>query len=133
MSAATRKVMTSPKDTKSSHNARVETYPLTPDRWRDFVAIMSARFDTRHCWCMWPRLATDYRERSGETNRRSIKKVVDTASAPPGILAYVNGVPAGWCAVAPRSEYSKLDRSRVTAAVDEQPVWSIVCFSVLRP
>ena len=82
---------------------------------------------------MWPRLATNYHLRSPASNRRSIKKVVDTAQAPPGVLAYVDGEPAGWCAIAPRTEYPKLDRTRVTAAVDDKAVWSVVCFLVLRP
>jgi GNAT superfamily N-acetyltransferase len=111
----------------------IETRPLTPDRWRDFAAIMNARYDTRHCWCMWPRLATGYRTRTGAANRRSIKKAVDTAPAPPGVLAYVDGEVAGWCAVAPREDYPRLDRSGVTARVDDKPVWSVVCFTVLRP
>lgn len=112
---------------------RVETHPLTPDRWPDFAAIMNARYDTRHCWCMWPRLAAGYRTRTGAANRRSIKKAVDTAAAPPGVLAYVDGKVAGWCAVAPREEYPRLDRSSVTARVDDEQVWSVVCFTVLRP
>jgi len=56
--------------------------------------------------------------------------VVDTAAAPPGVLAYVDGEPAGWCAVAPRTEYKRLARSRATAPFDDQPVWSVVCFFV---
>jgi hypothetical protein len=100
----------------------IDTHPLTPDRWRDFAALMNSRFDTRHCWCMWPRLATNYKLRTGAANKRSIKHIVDTAKAPPGVLAYVNGVPAGWCAVAPREEYPKLARSRATGPVDDQPV-----------
>jgi GNAT superfamily N-acetyltransferase len=110
----------------------IETHPLTPDRWRDFAALMGARFDTRHCWCMWPRLATNYKGRTGDANRRSMKRVVDTASAAPGVLAYVDGVVAGWCAVAPRAAYPKLDRSRATARIDDEPVWSVVCFSIQR-
>jgi len=110
----------------------IETHPLTPDRWRDFAELMNSRYDTRHCWCMWPRLATSYKARTGATNRRSIKKVVDTAKAPPGVLAYVDGVPAGWCAVAPREEYRKLARSRSTSPFDDQPAWSVVCFLVRR-
>jgi GNAT superfamily N-acetyltransferase len=112
--------------------AVIETHPLTPDRWRDFAALMNSRFDLRHCWCMWPRLTTNYKLRTGAANRRSIKKVVDTAAAPPGVLAYIEGEPVGWCAVAPREEYPRLDRSRATARVDEQPVWSVVCFFVPR-
>jgi GNAT superfamily N-acetyltransferase len=111
---------------------KVETHPLTPDRWRDFAALMKSRYDTRHCWCMWPRLATSYSTRPAAANRRAIKKVVDTAAAPPGVLAYVDGAPVGWCAVAPREEYPRLARSRATAPVDDEPAWSVVCFYVLR-
>jgi GNAT superfamily N-acetyltransferase len=112
---------------------RIETHPLTPERWRDFAALMRSAYYTRHCWCMWPRLATDYRARSDAANRRAMKKVVDSAAGPPGVLVYVDGEPAGWCAVAPRDAYPKLDRSHVTAAVDNTPVWSIVCFYVPKP
>ena len=111
----------------------IETQPLTPGRWRDFAALMGTAYYTRHCWCMWPRLATNYKERGGEANRRSIKRVVETATAPPGVLAYVDGAPVGWCAVARREEYPKLDRSRATSRIDDEPVWSIVCFFIARP
>jgi GNAT superfamily N-acetyltransferase len=110
----------------------VETHPLTSDRWRDFSVLMNGRFDTRRCWCMWPRRETDYKKWSAESNRRAIKRAVDTAPAPPGVLAYVDGEPAGWCAVAPREEYPKLGRDRATAPLDDGPVWSVVCFLVLR-
>jgi GNAT superfamily N-acetyltransferase len=79
---------------------------------------------------MWPRITTNYRTRTGASNRRSFKKVVDTAAAPPGVLAYVDGAPAGWCAVAPRDDYPRLARSRTTAPFDDQPAWSVVCFFV---
>jgi GNAT superfamily N-acetyltransferase len=81
---------------------------------------------------MWPRLEGNYRDRTGESNRRSIKRVVDTAPAPPGVLAYVDGDVVGWCAVAPREQYPKLAKSRATAPIDNEAVWSVVCFSVLR-
>lgn len=36
----------------------------------------------------------------------------------------------GWCALAPREEYPRLDRSRILAPVDATPVWAITCFFV---
>jgi GNAT superfamily N-acetyltransferase len=49
----------------------------------------------------------------------------------PGLLAYDDGAPVGWVAVAPREEYGQLLRSRVYAPRDEDDgVWSIVCFYV---
>jgi GNAT superfamily N-acetyltransferase len=110
----------------------IETHPLTPDRWRDFTTLMGSAYYTRHCWCTWPRLSTSYALRTGEANRRSIKKVVDTAKAPPGVLAYVGGEPVGWCAVAPREEYPRLAKERAIAPLDDQRAWSVVCFFIRR-
>lgn len=51
---------------------------------------------------------------------------------PPGLLAYADDEAVGWCALAPREDYERLSRSRVLAAVDEAPVWSVTCFFVRR-
>ena len=110
----------------------VQIHPLTPDRWRDLAERFNTAAVTRHCWCMWPRMADDYRQNSDVRNRRAMKRLVDTAKTPPGVLAYVAGTPAGWCAVAPRDHYPKLDRSRATKAFDDQLVWSVVCFFIRR-
>jgi GNAT superfamily N-acetyltransferase len=51
---------------------------------------------------------------------------------PPGLLAYANAEPIGWCALAPREEYPKLQHSRVLHPIDDKPVWAIPCFFVAR-
>jgi GNAT superfamily N-acetyltransferase len=51
---------------------------------------------------------------------------------PPGLLAYVEGKPAGWCAVAPREEYPRLEGSRILKPVDAQAVWSVTCFFIAK-
>src|SRR5206468_9731510 len=43
---------------------------------------------------------------------------------------YRGKVPVGWVSIGPREEYAKLKRSPVMKAVDEQPVWSVICFVV---
>jgi len=65
----------------------------------------------------------------GEGNHRAMREIVESGSVP-GILAYLEGEPVGWISVEPRDEFPTLDRSRVLARVDDQPVWSIVCFFV---
>ena len=50
----------------------------------------------------------------------------------PGLIAYADGVPAGWVTIAPRSEYVRLETSQILAPVDDQPVWSIPCFFINR-
>ncbi len=67
--------------------------------------------------------------KAGAANRRALHRIV-ASGAPTGVLAYVGGEPAGWCAVAPREDFSRLARSRVLEPVDDTPVWSVTCFFV---
>lgn len=107
--------------------------PLTPERWADAESLFGPRGACAGCWCMWPRLASgSFTKGKGEGNRKAFRKLV-AAGETPGILAYVDGEPAGWCAVAPRTAYTRFERSRVLAPVDGAPVWSVVCFFVARP
>jgi GNAT superfamily N-acetyltransferase len=60
-----------------------------------------------------------------------MKKII-MAGQEPGILAYADGKPIGWCAIAPRETYPSLERSNVLKRVDDSPVWSVTCFYVAR-
>ena len=73
-----------------------------------------------------------YESGKGAGNRAAFRRRV-RAGPPPGVLAYVNGEPVGWCAVAPRSEYDYLARSRVLRPLDDRPVWSVSCLFVAGP
>ena len=55
-----------------------------------------------------------------------------TRSEPPGLLAYRGKLPVGWISLGPREQFARLQRSPVMKAVDNRPVWSIICF-VVRP
>lgn len=59
-----------------------------------------------------------------------------SAPVPPGVLAYQDddddADAVGWCSVSPRSSYHRIVHSRVIPKIDDQPVWSVVCF-VVRP
>jgi GNAT superfamily N-acetyltransferase len=81
---------------------------------------------------MWPRLSgAEFRSGRGAGNRRRLRRLVQ-GDEPPGLIAYRGRDPVGWCGVAPRERYVRLERSRVMARVDGQPVWSVVCFFVDR-
>jgi hypothetical protein len=113
-------------------SARIAIHPLTPRRWPDLVRLFGPRGAADGCWCMWPRLArSDYVRGKGASNRRALHRLV-TAGPPPGVLAYVDGVPAGWCAISPRAGLRRLERSRVMAPVDGRPVWAVTCFFIGR-
>jgi GNAT superfamily N-acetyltransferase len=68
----------------------------------------------------------------GAANERAFRRLVK-AGPVPGVLAYANRKPIGWCALAPRSDYPRLATSRILKPLDEQPVWSVTCFFVTRP
>jgi GNAT superfamily N-acetyltransferase len=105
--------------------------PVTPGRWADLETLFGEKGACAGCWCMWMRLPrAQFDRQKGAGNRRALRALM--AKRPPGLLAYVDGEPAGWCAVAPREEYEGLARSRTLKPIDDQPVWSVTCFYVVR-
>ena len=85
---------------------------------------------------MWWRMKrSEFERQKGEGNRRAFKELVAKGQTT-GILAYLmtsdGEIPVGWCAVAPRQDFSALERSRILKRVDDQPVWSVTCFFVSR-
>ena len=110
----------------------VAIQPLTLDRWVDFVKLFGKNGACTGCWCMWWRLPrAQWQAQRGDGNKRAMRRLVK-AGPPPGLLAYVDGQPAGWCALAPRADYPNLARSRVLKPVDAQPVWPVSCFFVAK-
>ena len=110
----------------------LQFHPLTPERWAHFEKLFGERGAAGGCWCMWWRLQKkEFDAQKGEGNRRAMKAIVDSGRIP-GILAYHQGQPVGWCSVAPREEYPRLDRSRILKPVDDQIVWSVVCLFVTK-
>ena len=73
----------------------------------------------------------EYEKRKGAGNKKALRQLVEDGHKP-GILAYADREPIGWCAVAPRSEYIALERSRILKPVDDEPVWSISCLFVRK-
>jgi GNAT superfamily N-acetyltransferase len=106
---------------------------VTPATWPDFEKLFLARGSPHYCWCGVYRFA-DAHEMKGPAKRAAMKKLVDGAT-PIGVLAYVDGAPVGWCSVAPRESYVKLQRSRTMPRVTDPatPTWTVLCFFVTRP
>jgi GNAT superfamily N-acetyltransferase len=115
----------------------LEIHPVTPERWPDMVELFERRgprgghrnTPAYGCWCMY------WRDRSlahGEPKKRAMAKLV-RAGREPGLLAYDDGVPVGWVAIAPREEYTAIVRSPQYRPRDEgggTAVWAIVCFTI---
>jgi GNAT superfamily N-acetyltransferase len=107
--------------------------PVTPDLWLDFEKLFGDRGACGGCWCMWWRLPHSiYTKQTDQVNKESMKGIIMSGEVP-GILAYQYNEPFGWCSLGPRQIFAALDRSRILTRIDDQPVWSIVCFFVAKP
>ena len=111
--------------------------PLTPARWPDLEALFQAKGCSiaRGCWCMYYRRSgsTQPPLQAGETqsarNRQDLKALA-AHNPPPGLIGYEGKTPVGWVSLGPREDFNKLARSPVMKPVDNQAVWSIICFVV---
>ncbi|MFL6138105.1 MAG: GNAT family N-acetyltransferase [Frankiaceae bacterium] len=110
--------------------SRIDVHPVSPKRWPDVEALLGQGGAVRGCWCMHFRgKGAELHASWGAGNRAKLKGMVDEGKVP-GLLAYLDGAPAGWCSVAPREEYGRLLRSPITRREDDVPVWSLVCLFV---
>lgn len=112
---------------------RLRILPVTPRRWRDLETLFGPRGACAGCWCMWWRLArADFEKQKGLKTKKALKKIVESGKKP-GLLAYADGRPVGWCALGPRETFPVIERSRTLGPVDRHPVWAVVCFYVAKP
>ncbi|MBI3660823.1 GNAT family N-acetyltransferase [Candidatus Acetothermia bacterium] len=119
-----------PVRTRVESLPRLEFHPVTPERWADFEKLFGERGACGGCWCMFQRITrAEFTQQKGEVNKRAMKKLIDSRETP-GILAYTKGEPIAWCSIGPRENFLAIERSRILKRVDNQPVWSIVCFFV---
>jgi GNAT superfamily N-acetyltransferase len=107
--------------------------PVTINEWPDLQLLFAEKGPQNGCWCMYWRIRrSECQRKFGEGNKRALQEIIESGKVP-GILAYLDGQPIGWCSIAPREEFSVLDRSPTLKRVDDEPVWSIVCFFISKP
>ena len=113
--------------------SKVEVHPLTAERWADFERLFGPRGAYGGCWCMFWRLRSSVNAKSKSIdNKRAMKSIVDS-DEPPGLLAYVDGEPVGWCSIDQREKAARIERSRTLKRVDDHPgVWSLNCFVIAK-
>ncbi len=109
----------------------IDIRPVTADNWDLLDALFAAHGTVRGCWCMYFRLTSrEFNEGWGDGNREDMCRLVCDEGVVPGLIAIADGEAVGWVSVAPRDEFGRVERSRVTKPVDDEPAWSIVCFYV---
>lgn len=111
-------------------DVRVEVRPATVF---DDVAVLVGpkRPDANVCWCLSYRIPSKLNNELRGPARGEYVAGLVAADPPPGVLAYDDGEPVGWAAIAPRAATS-FERNRKIPHVDDLPVWSLWCIRV-RP
>ena len=112
------------------HRLNVTFRSLSTDSWADFELLFGKKGASGGCGCMLWRLSPDeFEAQKGDGNRKAMQRLAESKISP-GILAYDDDTAIGWCAIAPREEYPKLNASRILKPVDEKSVWSVSCFFI---
>ncbi|GAA4574914.1 hypothetical protein GCM10023176_43090 [Micromonospora coerulea] len=124
--------------TGKAGDAAITVVPANKASWEDLQAVFGTRGSAAECQCQWfQSTPAEWRAQSVEERIRRQREETrcdrPRARTTSGLVAYLDGEPAGWCAVQPRSVYVHLLGSRVVwAGRDEDPaddgVWAVTCF-----
>ncbi|MEV4622096.1 GNAT family N-acetyltransferase [Asanoa sp. NPDC049573] len=103
----------------------------------DLTAVFGSRGDPANCQCQWfkARDVWSLPKQERVDRLRAQTRCGDAGAAETsGLIAYLDGEPAGWCAVEPRIAYERLLRARIpwTGRKEEDRtdpgVWAVTCF-----
>jgi hypothetical protein len=112
----------------------LDIVPVDAERLADVVTLFGSNGANSGCWCMWFRLPAKEWSANGNAGNRAAFTAAVHSGEPVGLLAYLDGSPAGWTAVAPRPAYRRLLRSPTLRPdpPDDLDVWSVTCFFINR-
>jgi hypothetical protein len=109
----------------------VEIKIAKKDLITDIETIFGSNSSIDECSCMWFILSVKYYHEGGRVqNRLKFRELIQTEKHPIGLLAYVDNIPVGWCAVGPRSRYVRAIRTptyKGRKPSEDDHVWLIPC------
>lgn len=122
----------------STTKPEVTILPANEASWDDLQLVLGTRGDPSRCQCQGYKIR-DFEWRSVPIEERAHRLREQTDCGHPesatttGLVAYVDGEPAGWCSVEPRTAFVRLLYSRVpwsgrTEDRTDGEVWAITCF-----
>jgi GNAT superfamily N-acetyltransferase len=119
--------------------AAISVVPANEASWEDLQTIFGARGQASRCQCQRYKLRPRESFRSFPAEERAHRLLQQTdcghpdAAATAGLVAYLDGEPAGWCAVEPRTAYEGLVRNNRVPWLDrdedktDDSVWAVTC------
>jgi GNAT superfamily N-acetyltransferase len=118
----------------------VTIVPANEASWEDLQAVLGRRGDPFRCQCQRYKMQPRESWASVGTEELAFRLRTQTdcghpeSSTTSGLVAYLDGEPAGWCAVEPRTAYPRLLlKTRVPWAgraedKTDDSVWAVTCF-----
>ena len=105
-------------------NFRIE--PLRKENWGKLIELFGEKGAGANCWCMHFRLHKSEHEegKANHGNKNALQKLV-WDDKPTGLVGFYDDVPVAWCALSPREDFVRLQKSRVHKPIDNKKVWSI--------
>ena len=120
--------------------APITIVPANEATWEDLQAVLGTRGDPSRCQCQRYRMqpGESWASVGAEALSFRLREQTDCghreSATTSGLVAYLDGEPVGWCAVAPRTAYPRLLlKTRVPwegRAEDkaDDGVWAVTCF-----
>ena len=105
---------------------------LSVDTWDAFADLFGEKGACAGCWCMFWRIPRKQFDSNKSADNKRLMKALVRKGSMPGMIAFDGKTPVGWCAFAPRTDYTRLANSRILKPVDEAEVWSVSCFFIDR-
>jgi GNAT superfamily N-acetyltransferase len=116
----------------------ISVVPANEASCEDLQTVFGTRGEAARCQCQYFKLRQrDWGslpvEELAERLREQTGCGDPAAAATSGLVAYLDGEPAGWCAVEPRTAYVRLQGARVpwkgrSEDKGDDGVWSVTCF-----
>jgi GNAT superfamily N-acetyltransferase len=115
--------------------------PANQASWEDLTAVFGTA-DAGECQCQRYKVVGCFWRDATQAERTGMLRAQTAcgdpdAAATSGLVAYVDGEPAGWVAVEPRTAYPKLRTTRIPWSGraedrDDPGVWAVTCFVVRK-
>ncbi len=128
---------------RNAHGSgQISVIPANRASWAEIAAVFGPRGASAICFCQRYKLAPREAFKTYPPEERAVRlraqSNADQPDAPStsGLIAHLDGEPAGWCAVEPRSAYAGLARVyRVpwegrSEDRSDRTVWSVTCVLV---
>lgn len=110
--------------------------PASAARFGDVEHALTGGGDGGSCWCQWWMLRAKDWDATTRDERRQLLRTDLAVSPASGLVASVDGEPAGWVKVSPRPDQPRLALTRnhqhSPEPFDDPTVWAVTCFVVRR-